>query len=394
MIDVRERAKALNSELVSWRRYIHKNPEIQFDTPQTEAFITERLLEMGIDEICNGVAGHGLTAIIRGGQPGKVLGIRADIDALDMKEDTGLPFASTNGYMHACGHDAHAAMLLGAARILSESKKDLRGTVKLIFQPFEEGGKGALAMIDEGVLENPSVDAIIGLHTGTLWKGLESGQIGYRFGSLMAGADWFEVTFKGKGAHGATPHLSVDPIAMACQAVSAIQMIVSREINPLDSAVVTVAQISGGTARNIISPTCTIGGTLRFMDFETRTMLQERIKTICEDVAHSMRGHADVEFSYGPPPVINDREMTEKLRHVAVHLLGDDAVREISEPTMGGEDMAFFMEKVPGTFFFHPSGFGEGKDFPHHHPKFDINEEVLWIGSAVMADFALTWQDK
>ena len=224
----------------------------------------------------------------------------------------------------------------------------------------------------KGVLENPSVDAIIGLHTGTLWKGLESGQIGYRFGSLMAGADWFEVTFKGKGAHGATPHLSVDPIAMACQAVSAIQMIVSREINPLDSAVVTVAQISGGTARNIISPTCTIGGTLRFMDFETRTMLQERIKTICEDVAHSMRGHADVEFSYGPPPVINDREMTEKLRHVAVHLLGDDAVREISEPTMGGEDMAFFMEKVPGTFFFHPSGFGEGKDFPHHTPPSSI----------------------
>ena len=216
------------------------------------------------------MAGHGLTAIIRGGQPGKVLGIRADIDALDMKEDTGLPFASTNGYMHACGHDAHAAMLLGAARILSESKNDLRGTVKLIFQPFEEGGKGALAMIDEGVLENPSVDAIIGLHTGTLWKGLGSGQIGYRFGSLMAGADWFEVTFKGKGAHGATPHLSVDPIAMACQAVSAIQMIVSREINPLDSAVVTVAQISGGTARNIISPSCTISGTTRFLDPETR----------------------------------------------------------------------------------------------------------------------------
>ncbi|MDO9508568.1 MAG: M20 family metallopeptidase [Thermovirgaceae bacterium] len=283
-------------------------------------------------------------------------------------------------------------MLLGTARILSESRSSLKGTVKLIFQPSEEAGTGAPAMIKDGVLETPPLDGIIGLHTGNLWKGFRSGQIGYRFGALMAGADWFKITFEGKGGHGATPHLAVDPIAMACQAVSAIQMIVSREVSPLASAVVTVGQITGGTAPNIIAPACVIGGTLRSLDPETRALLKERIKAICEDVAHAMRGHAVVEFTYGPPPLINNKVMTEKVKQVAVDLLGKDAVLEVPEPTMGGEDMAFFMEKVPGTFFFHPSGFGEGKDNPHHHPGFDINEDVLWVGSAVMSHFALTWQ--
>ena len=394
LMDIKERAMALNQDIVEWRRYIHQNPETGFETTVTEEFLVNRLQGMGIKEIRKGIAGHGLIAVIRGGLPGKVLGIRADIDALDITEETGLPFASTNGKMHACGHDAHAAMLLGAAKILMENREDLCGTVKLIFQPFEEGGKGALAMIEEGVLEGPSLDGIIGLHTGNLWKGLKAGQVGYRFGALMAGADWFEITFHGKGGHGATPHLTVDPIAMACQAVSAIQTIVSRESSPLDSAVVTVAQISGGNAKNIIAPSCTISGTLRFLDPQTRKMLQERLREISENVARAMRGRAEVEFTYGPPPVINDRQMTEKLRRSATALLGEQAVAEVAEPTMGGEDMAFFMEKVPGTFFFHPSSFDDGTDHPHHHPRFDVNEKVLWIGSAVMAKFALTWQEE
>ncbi len=392
MVSVKERAKELNQEIVQWRRHIHQNPEIGFDTPRTEEFIVKNLEEMGIKEISKGVAGHGVTALIRGDKPGMVLGIRADMDALDMKEDTGLPFASTNNYMHACGHDAHVAMLLGAAKIISESKQDLQGTVKLIFQPFEEGGKGARAMIKEGVLDNPPLDGIIGLHTGNLWKGLSPGQIGYRFGSLMAGADWFDVTFKGKGGHGATPHLTVDPIAMACQAVGALQMIVSRETSPLDSAVVTVAQISGGHMPNIIAPTCSIQGTLRFLDLQTREILHERVRNVCENIAQAMRGQAEVGFTIGPPPVINDGEMTKKLRKAALEILGEEDVMEVPEPTMGGEDMAFLLEKVPGSFFFHPSCESDGTDFPHHHPKFDIHEDVLWTGASVMANFALTWQ--
>lgn len=392
MTDVKDRALALNDRIVEWRRQIHKNPEIGFETPQTEAFIVERLGEMGIEEIRTGVAGHGVTALIRGKSPGKVLGMRADLDALDMKEDTGLPYASTNDYMHACGHDAHVAMLLGAAQILMENRQALKGTVKLIFQPSEENVRGAAAMIEDGIMENPSMDGVIGLHTGNLWKGLASGMVGYRFGALMASSDWFDVTFEGKGGHGATPHLTVDPIVMASQAVSALQLIASRETSPLDSAVVTVGVIEGGTAPNIIAPTCTIRGTIRSFNAETRKMIPERIRAICENVAEGLRGKAKVEFTLGSPPVVNDTAMTEKLKKAAEEIVGKEKVAEVPEPTMGGDDMALFLERVPGTYFFHPSSFDDGTDYPHHHPRFNVNEEVLWIGSAVMARFALAWQ--
>jgi len=393
MTDIRRSALALNPEIIEWRRHIHKNPETGFGTLKTEAFIMEKLSSMGIRNIRQVKPGRGISALVTGELPGKVLGIRADIDALNMKEESGLPFASTNSYMHACGHDAHAAILLGAAKILVENISRLRGAVKMIFQPSEETGEGAPAMIEDGVLNNPMLEGIIGLHTGNLWKGLSSGQIGYRFGALLAGSDWFRITFEGKGGHGATPHLAVDPIAMACQAVSAIQTIVSREVSPLDSAVVTVGQINGGTAPNIIAPTCVIGGTLRSLDPGTRAMLIERIREICENLARAMRGRATVDFTFGPPPLVNDTEMTGKLIRSAVRILGEDSVAEVPEPTMGAEDMAFFLEKVPETFFFLPADLGGNRDFPHHHPKFTLNEEVFWIGAAVLADFAMTWQE-
>ncbi len=392
MTDTRERAKALNGQIVEWRRFFHQNPETGFDTPLSEAFIVERLREMGIDEIRTGVGKHGVTALIRGEKPGKVLGMRADIDALPVREDTGLPFAAKNERMHACGHDAHAAILLGTAKILTENLKSMHGMIKLIFQPAEETSEGAPAMIRDGVMEDPAMDAIIGLHTGNLWKGLSSGMVGYRYGVLMAATDWFTVTFEGKGGHGATPHLTADPIAMACQAFSAIQTIVSRETSPLASAVITVGKINGGTAPNVIGPTCTISGTIRSLDPETRTMLSARLKAVCEGIARSMRGNADVKLTYGTPPLINDRDITDKLRQAAVDILGEEVVTEVPEPTMGGEDMAYFLEKIPGSFFFLPSMFGEGKDYPHHHPRFDLDEDVFWIGAAVMARFAMTWQ--
>ncbi len=392
MTDIKTRARALNGQIVEWRRYFHQNPETGFDTPLTEAFIAERLQEIGADEIRTGVGKHGVTALIRGQKQGKVLGMRADIDALPVREDTGLPFAAQNDRMHACGHDAHAAILLGTAKILAENREEMSGTVKLIFQPSEETSEGAPAMIRDGVMEDPAMDAIIGLHTGNLWKGLSTGMVGYRYGVLMAATDWFTVTFEGKGGHGATPHLTADPIAMACQAYMAIQTIVSREASPLASAVITVGKINGGTAPNVIGPTCTISGTIRSLDPETRAMLSERLKDVCEGIARSMRGRADVQLSFGTPALVNDREITDRLREAAVSIVGEEAVKEIAEPTMGGEDMAFFMEKVPGCFFFLPSMPGGGESFPHHHPKFDLDEDVLWIGAAVMANFAMTWQ--
>ncbi|MDR1731994.1 MAG: amidohydrolase [Synergistaceae bacterium] len=392
-MDVKERAKALNPEMVEWRRQLHSNPELSLELPWTEAFIAGELEKLGVEKIQKGVGGHGVVGLIEGKKPGKVLGIRADMDALKVQEDTGLSFASKNGWMHACGHDAHMAMLLGAAAMLMESRDQLQGTIKLIFQPSEEDGRGAPAMIKDGVLENPKVDAILGLHTGGLWEGAVAGEIGYCSGPMMASSDWFTVTFTGKGGHGATPHVTVDPISIACHVYSVVQTIVSRETSPLHPALVTVASIHAGTTNNVIPPTAVMEGTFRALTPETRQFLRDRFKQICEEVAHAMRGTAKVEYRYAPPPVINDPAMTEKLRKAAAALLGEDHVHPIKEPTMGAEDMAFFMEKVPGTFFFHPSFRTDGSSFPHHHPKFDIDESVLWVGAGTFVQFALCWQN-
>jgi amidohydrolase len=392
VFDVKKKAMEMNPRLVQWRRTIHAAPEVGFNTPVTEKFIVEELEKIGVTDIQHGNGRRGIVALIKGGKPGKVLGIRADYDALNMTEETGLPFAAANGKMHACGHDGHAAILLGTAKLLMEAKDSLKGTVKLIFQPSEEDGKGAPAMIEDGVFENPAMDGIIGLHAGSLWKGFKSGEAGYRFGALMAASDWFTVTFEGKGGHGATPHLTVDPVAMACQAVNLLQMVVSREVSPLDSAVITVGTISGGTMPNIIAPSCTISGTIRSLSPDTRKHLERRLRAICTDVAQALRGKAEISFTYGPPPLVNDRAMTEKVKAAMEEILGESLVHEVKEPTMGGEDMAYFQEKVPGSFFFLPTSFGDDRDYPHHHPKFDMNEDVFWIGPAVMVQFALTWQ--
>lgn len=388
---IAEQAKKMNDKIVAWRRHFHANPELGMETPKAEAYIVEELKKMGITKIQTGLAKHGVAALIEGGKPGKVLGIRGDIDALNMAEDTGLPFAAKGGMMHACGHDAHIAILLATAELLMAHREELKGTVKLIFQPGEETTAGAGLMIADGVLENPKVDAIIGLHTGGIWKEGVLGEVAYRYGAMMAATDFFSITFHGKGGHGAMPHLTVDPIAIACEAYMALQTIVSREISPLDSAVVTIGMFQGGTAENIVAPTCTLRGTSRALTRETHKKLKGRIQEICENVARGMRGEVTIEFRTSLPPLINDREMTDKLRKAAGDVIGPERVVEIMEPTMGGEDMACFLEKIPGTYFYLPS-FASADSYPHHHPKFDIDESVFWIGSATFTQFALTWQ--
>jgi amidohydrolase len=392
-LNIEEEAKALNPRIVEWRRHFHAHPEIVLDTPETEAFIVAELEKMGVTKIRRGLAEHGIAALIEGKRPGKTLGLRSDMDALNIKEETGLPFSSTNDFMHACGHDAHMAMLLGAAKILTGRADELKGTIKLIFQPSEENtqGAGAQKMIRDGVLSDPAVDGIVGLHTGNLWKGVASGEVGWRFGSLMASSDFFAVTFHGKGGHGATPHLTVDPIAMACQAYSALQLIASRETSPFEPVVLSIGAIQGGAAENVIPPSCTLRGSFRALNAATRETLHARLKKICEDIADALRGSVEVAFMDGPPPLVNDRGMTDKLRAAASAVLGAERVHELEEPTMGAEDMAVYLEKVPGTFFF-LSSFRADAPYPHHHPKFDIDESVLWAGSAVFAQFALTWQ--
>jgi len=396
----KEQSIEIQEKLVEWRRYLHKIPETGVDTPETEAYICSQLDEMGI-QYRKGVGEHGIVALIEGKKKGNVFGIRADIDGLPIKEETGLPFASTNGNMHACGHDAHAAMGLGTALILSQNADELEGTVKIIFQPGEEGCKegpgGAKRMIDDDALEDPKVDAIVGLHTGCIWdEGTIPGELAVRYGSAMACMDRFEIVIKGKGSHGAYPHGSIDPISIGSRIVTELQTIVSREITPLEPGVVTIGEFHAGTAFNIIPGECRLMGTVRALNQKNREFIARRIEEIASRVARSMRG--SIEFKYGwegPPPLVNNDEMTASIESVAIGVLGKDKVKQIQKPSMGGEDFAFFLEQVPGTFVFLPGCNSEkGQVYPHHNSKFDIDEDVLWIGPAVFSAMAVEWLKK
>ena len=387
-------AKALHGQIVAWRRHLHQCPEPGLETPATAAFVADELRKLGLD-VKTGVGGHGVTALLRGKRPGKTLGIRADIDGLLIKEDTGLPFASRNeGRMHACGHDAHTAMALGAATLLARHRDRLKGNVKFIFQPAEEGPGGALPMIKDGALKNPKVDAIIGLHCGRIWKPGVPGEVCVcSRGAMMACLDRIDVKIKGKGGHGAAPHETVDAISIAAHAVSALQTVISREIKPLDPAVITIGKIAGGSAYNIIAGEVVLEGTVRAFKQELREFMAKRIAEILKGVAKSMRGTCEVKYRFGYPPLSNDPAFTAAFAKIAAKIVGPKHVHEVAEPVMGAEDMAYFLNEVPGTYFFLPSCSEKaGQTFPHHHPKFDIDEGVLWLGSALFAATATEWQ--
>lgn len=392
-------AKALNETIVELRRELHAHPELEHDLPFTESVVVRELAKLGLDEVKSGQGkGHGVFATLKGKKPGKVLALRADMDALPIQEETGLPFASTNGNMHACGHDAHAAMLLVTAKLLADAREELAGTVRFIFQPSEETINGALSMIESGALENPHVDEIIGLHTGNIWDGLTPGQIGWRVGPMMASTSGLTIVFEGKGGHGATPHLTVDPIVIAAETIGQLQTLVSREVSPFEPAVVTIGKIAGGTTHNVIAGRCELRGTIRAFNPEVDGFLKKRIRETAEGVAASMRGGAAVTFTGDLAAVINDKACALKMRDIAAKTLGEEWVREVPLPSSGAEDFSFYLEKAPGAFFYHCSMFepspGAERNYPHHNSKFDVNESVLWTGSAAMTAYALHWQDR
>ena len=396
MKDILEAAKKIERKVIEWRRELHKIPELSHDLLKTTDYIVRQLEAIGVDSIKRnvGILGSGkscgIVAEVNGESAGKTLALRADMDGLPIREETELPFASENDNMHACGHDSHAAMLLGTAELIAERRKELTGKVRFIFQPAEETLNGASSQVLDGVMDG--VDTIIGIHSGTLFNAGKPGTIGFRTGGLMASTDKFSAIFKGKGGHGAMPHLAIDTVLMACQAVCQLQSLVSREISPLSPAVITVGMINGGSAFNIIPDTVSIEGTLRALDPELRKYLRARITATIEDVARSMRGQAEVTMVQGCGAVINNAEVVEKMVSIARGVIGDDMVREIPEPTMGGEDFSEFLKKAKGAFFFHNGSFGDERDIPHHNPKFQMNESTFWSGVAVMAAFALNWQ--
>lgn len=391
MINVVNESKEIQEQIVNWRRDLHQIPEVGLEVPKTAAYVSEMLKELGIDHITK-VGGHGIVGLIKGSSEGKTILLRADMDALAIKEETGLSFASTNGCMHACGHDSHTAMLLGAAKILNSHKDELKGNIKILFQPAEEGPGGAKPMIDDGCMENPKVDAALGLHIGVIFKELGTGQIGVSYGNIMACLDRFTIKIKGIGCHGAMPHTGVDPVAIAGQVISALQTIVSREIKPTSPAVVTIGKLHGGSAYNVIPDFVEIEGTARALDRETREKIASSIESIVAGITKGMHGDYEYNYIFGYPPVVNDPEFTKTFVESAKKVVDEKDILELKDPTMGGEDMAYYLDLVPGTFFF-LGGINEEKGivYPHHNSRFDVDEDVFWRGSALLVQGAVDW---
>lgn len=368
------------------RRDFHQHPELGFEEVRTGGIVAQELRKLDLD-VTTGVAQTGVVALLEGRQSGPVLMIRVDMDALPVQEQTNLEFASTNsGVMHACGHDGHVAIGLTVAKILADLRNEIQGTVKFVFQPAEEGRGGAECMIAAGVLEEPKVDITLGVH---LWNGLAIGEVGISSGGLMAGADIFHVTLTGRGGHGALPHETVDPLIAAAQIVSSLQTIISRNISPLDTAVLSVCTFKAGDAFNVIPQSAEFGGTIRAYLPSVRSKIAERLKQIVNGMAESMGCIACVDIQRLTPAVINDEKITGVIQKSTRENLKSLRIRTDFR-TMVSEDMAFMMEQRPGCYLLVGSGNEDpAKTFGHHHPKFDIDENALPVAAALVSSAAM-----
>lgn len=370
--------RSLQPQLVHWRRQLHQQPELGFQEHLTAELISQILTKYGIAHQ-TGIAGTGIVATIAGEQPGPVLAIRADMDALPIEEENEVPYRSQHpGQMHACGHDGHTAIALGTAVYLSQNLHLVKGSVKIIFQPAEEGPGGAKPMIAAGVLKNPDVEAIIGLH---LWNNLPVGTVGVRNGALMAAVECFDLQIQGQGGHGAMPQQTVDSVLVAAQIVNALQTIVARNLNPLDSAVVTVGQLQAGTARNVIADIASLRGTVRYFSPHLTGYFERRMAEIIAGICHSHGATYQFDYWQLYPPVINNNQIVDLVRSSAEQVVETLAGIVPECQTMGGEDMSFFLQEVPGCYFFLGAANPElGLAYPHHHPRFDFDESVLAMG--------------
>jgi len=374
---LKEKIDGMKDWLVEIRRTIHRHPELGFEEVETSKLISEWLQKFGL-EVKRGMAKTGVVGLLKGKKPGRTIAIRADMDALPMDEINQVPYASQiKGKMHACGHDAHVAILLGVAKFFSSIPDQVKGNIKWVFQPAEEGGAGGRIMVEEGVLENPKVDAIFGAH---VFPFLPVGKVGVYEREGLAAADRFTIKIIGKGGHAASPHVSKDPILAAGHLITQIHSIVSRNINPLDSGVVTIGKVSGGTAFNIIPDEVELLGTVRSLRPQVREELKNRIEQVIQGVVGSFGMDYRLDFEYGYPVLINNSEMSKLVASACSKGIGKENV-EVLKPSMGAEDFAYYLEKVPGAYFrLGCRNEEKGMIHPYHSSLFDIDEEVLPFG--------------
>lgn len=372
-------------DMTTWRRHLHTIPELSFDCPKTAAFIKERLEEFGVDEIHDGIAQTGIVAIINGTGEGRTIGLRADFDALPIEEETGVEYASTHpGKMHACGHDGHTSMLLGAAKYLIETR-NFSGRVALIFQPAEEEGGGAQVMCQEGMMDRFDIAEVYGIHN---FPGAPFGTFHTTPGPIMAAVDSFTIQIKGRGGHGAMPHETADPVVATCGIVQAIQTIISRNTHSGQERVISVTQIHTGSASNIIPDSAMINGTVRTFDKDTHELIQKRMREIVAGQAASYGVEAELDYEIGYPATVNTEAQTEFAAQVAREVVGDANVDANAAKVAGAEDFAYMLEERPGAYLFLGAGEGAGL----HHPKFNYNDEVSPIGASFFVRMVETAQ--
>jgi len=381
---INPQVKKFKNKIIKIRRDIHKHPELSFQEFRTAKLVSDSLKKFGL-EVGENIGKTGVVGILKGARPGKTIAFRADMDALPIQETSDLSYKSVNdGVMHACGHDAHTAMLLVAAEILSKNIEQISGKIKFIFQPAEEGFGGAKFMIDDGALEG--VEEIYGLH---VWNYQESGTIGLKSGPVMAAADKFEIIINGIGGHGAAPQGTVDCVVVSSYLIQSLQTIVSRNTNPIDSTAITIGQINGGYNFNIIADKVILKGTARSYTEENRLMIKKRLQEIINGTESMFNAKIELIYEDGYPPVINDIAATKKLSRIANKIVGNKLISPYL--SMGGEDFSYFAQKVPGCFFFLGT-MPDGKDktsTPHHCSHFDIDEDSMVIGTSVFVELAL-----
>ncbi|MBS4054087.1 MAG: amidohydrolase [Thermaerobacter sp.] len=387
-MDILKEVAGIEEEIILWRRHLHAHPELGYEEHETAAFVSEKLRSFGL-EVQEGVGGVSVVGVLRGAKPGRCVALRADMDALPIQEETELPFASQSpGCMHACGHDGHTAMLLGAARVLAAKRSELSGVVKFFFQSAEECSPrgGAIPLIEAGVMENPKVDFVFALH---LWPEVPFGKVGIKAGPLMSASDRIQVNVTGRGGHGAAPHAAIDSVVVASHIVTALQSIVSRQMNPLEPVVVTIGRFIAGQRHNVIAPTAYLDGTVRTQNEAVRHGLPQKISQLVESIAAGFGASASVEYEFGYPTLHNHPDGVRMVVEATSTALGEESVFMLDQPSMGGEDFAYFLDHAVGAMFWVGCKGEDTTSFPVHNSRYDFDERALVRGTAVMVQLAV-----